>query len=50
LIASRRGVRGVSLYRLAKNERANIDDGEPDERRHIGQLYLALDEPTIAAA
>jgi hypothetical protein len=33
-----------------KNERANIDDDEPEEWRHIGRLYRALDERRIAAA
>jgi hypothetical protein len=50
LIAYRRGERAVFLFGFAKNERANIDDDELEEWRHIGRLYLALDERKIAAA
>jgi hypothetical protein len=50
LIAYRRRERGVFLFGFAKNERANIDDGELGEWRHIGRLYLALDERKIEAA
>ena len=50
LIAYRRNERAVFLFGFAKNERANIDDDELKEWRHIGQLYLALDERKIKAA
>ena len=50
LIAYRRSERAVFLFGFAKNERANIDDDELKEWRHIGQLYLALDEREIKAA
>jgi hypothetical protein len=50
LIAYRRGERAVFLFGFAKNERANIDDDELGEWRHIGRLYLALDERRIEAA
>src|SRR5215471_20981621 len=50
LIAYRRSERAVFLFGFAKNERANIDDDELKEWRHIGQLYLALDERKIKAA
>jgi hypothetical protein len=50
LIAYRRGERAVFLFGFAKNERANIDDDELEEWRHIGQLYLALDERKIETA
>src|SRR5215472_11438557 len=49
LIAYRRSERAVFLFGFAKNERANIDDDELKEWRHIGQLYLALDERKIKA-
>lgn len=50
LIAYRRGERAVFLFGFAKNERANIDDDELEEWRHVGRLYLALDERKIEAA
>jgi hypothetical protein len=50
LVAYRRNERAVFLFGFAKNERANIDDDELEEWRHIGQLYLALDERKITAA
>jgi len=50
LIAYRQGERAVFLFGFAKNERANIDDDELEEWRHVGRLYLALDERKIEAA
>jgi hypothetical protein len=50
LIAYRRSERAVFLFGFAKNERANIDDDELQEWRHVGRLYLALDERKIEAA
>jgi hypothetical protein len=50
LIAYRRGERTVFLFGFAKNEWANIDDDELEEWRHVGRLYLALDERKIEAA
>jgi hypothetical protein len=50
LIAYRRGECAVFLFGFAKNERANIDDDELEEWRHIGRLYLAFDERRIGAA
>jgi hypothetical protein len=35
LIAYRRGERAVFLFGFAKNERANIDDDELEEWRHV---------------
>jgi hypothetical protein len=50
LIEYRRGERTVFLFGFAKNEWANIDDDELEEWRHVGRLYLALDERKIEAA
>jgi hypothetical protein len=50
LIAYRRTERAVFLFGFAKSERANIDDDELDEWRHVGQLYLSLDERKIEMA
>ena len=50
LIAYRRGERAVFLFGFAKSERAKIDDDELDEWRHIGRVYLGLDDKGIEAA
>ncbi len=50
LIAYRRNERAVFLFGFAKNERANIDDDELEEWRHIGRLYLTLSGRSMAAA
>ena len=50
LIAYRRGDRAVFLFGFAKSERANIDDDELEEWRHIGRAYLGLDDKGIEAA
>ena len=50
LIAYRRGERAVFLFGFAKSERANIDDDELEEWRHVGRAYLGLDDKGIEAA
>ena len=50
LIAYRRGERAVFLFGFAKSERANIDADELEEWRHVGRVYLGLDDNGIEAA
>ena len=50
LIAYRQGKRAVFLFGFAKSERANIDDDELDEWRHVGRTYLGLDDKGVEAA
>jgi hypothetical protein len=50
IIACRRGGRAVFLFGFAKSERASLDRNELVELRHIGQVYLDLDDRGLLAA
>ena len=50
ILVYRKGDRAVFLYGFAKNERDNIDPDELNYWRHIGQVWLGLDEAAMVAA